>query len=84
MAEPENIIVPLLREMRAEITDLRQEMNVRFSSVENRLTKIDEAQVSYRQALSGDSLLSQLVTGDFEERIVALEEYKKRDPETIK
>jgi hypothetical protein len=84
MAEPENIVIPLLREMRAEITDLRQEMNARFSSVENRLTKIDEAQVSYRQTLSDDSLLSRLVTGDFEERILALEEYKKRDPETIK
>ena len=84
MAEPENMIIPLLREIRAEITDLRQEMNSRFSSVDNRLAKIDEAQVSYRQALSGDSLLSKLVTGDFEERILALEEYKKRDPETIK
>ncbi len=84
MAEPENMIVPLLREMRAEITDLRNHMDARFGDVENRLKKIDEAQVSYRQALSGDSLLSKLVTGDFEERILALEEYKKRDPETIK
>ncbi len=39
--------------------------------------------MSYRQALTADSLLSKLVTGEFEERIEALEK-KVKDLETLK
>ena len=84
MAEPENMIIPLLRELRAENAARHEQTLEKFQSIEKRLDKIEQAQVSFRQALMGDSLMSKLVTGDFEERIIALEEYKKRDPETIK
>jgi hypothetical protein len=84
MAEPENMIIPLLREMRAETSAGLAALDARFAAVEERLDKIEQAQVSFRQALMGDSLMSKLVTGDFEERILALEEHKKSDPETIK
>jgi hypothetical protein len=70
------MIVPLLREMRSEMT-------AGFDRVERRLQKLEEAQVSFRQALGADSLLSKLVTGEFEERIEALEK-KVRDLETMK
>ena len=73
MAEPVDMILPLLREIRADIAandtraDRRQELLLR------RIDKLDDQQKSFRQALSADSLLSKLVTGEFEERIEALE-----------
>lgn len=76
MADPENMIIPLLQEMRADITDLRKEMNARFDVIEN-------TQKSFKHALTADSLMGRLLTGEFEERIVALER-KMRDLETTK
>jgi polyhydroxyalkanoate synthesis regulator phasin len=76
MAEPEDMIVVLLREMRRE--------NIEgFSSVNRRLEKLEEASKSFRHALSADSLLSKMLTGEFEERIEALEK-KVRELESQK
>jgi len=44
MAEPQDMIVPLLREMREEIKRVREEMHLGFSNVGKRLEKIDSAQ----------------------------------------
>ena len=66
MAEPEDMIVPLLREMRAEISS-------RFDRVDARLDAVEKAQNTFRQAMMGDTLFSKLVTGEFEERIEVLE-----------
>ena len=68
MAEPADLILPLLREMRAESA-------THFAAVENRLN------VAFRHALSADSLLSKIVTGEFEERLGLLER-RVREPET--
>ena len=83
MAEPADIIVPLLREMRGEMREQFGQVNSRLDVVDRRLKKLEEAQVSYRQALTADSLPSKLVTGDFEERIEALES-TLRDPQPQK
>jgi hypothetical protein len=83
VAEPADMIVPLLREMRAENKAGFDQVDVRFGIVERRLGKIEETLVSYRQALTADSLLSKLLTGEFEERIEALEK-KVKDLETLK
>jgi polyhydroxyalkanoate synthesis regulator phasin len=66
MAEPSNMVVPSIREMRAEIAS-------RLDGIDARLEALEKGQVSFRQALAGDNLMSKLVTGDFEERIEALE-----------
>ncbi len=73
MAEPEGMIIPLLREMRVENQALHGATASRLDVVERRLKKLEEAQISYRQALAGNSLFSKLVTGEFEEQIEALE-----------
>lgn len=73
MAIPEDMIVPMLREMRAESAQRHSETIGRFDSVERRLAKLEATQTSFKQALTADSLLSKLVTGEFEERIEALE-----------
>jgi hypothetical protein len=66
MAEPADMIVPMLREMRSE-------MKAGFDRMDARLEALEKAQNSFRQALTADSLLSKLVTGEFEERIEAVE-----------
>ena len=66
MAEPIDMIMPMLRDMRAENL-------AGFKRIEQRLKKLEEAQISFKQALAADSLLSKLVTGEFEGRIEALE-----------
>ena len=76
MAESVDMIVPLLREM-------RQETSPGFSAVEQRLEKLEATLNSFRQALTADSLLSKLVTGEFEERITVLER-KVRELESQK
>ena len=73
MAEPADMIVPLLREMRAENKALHGATGARLDIIDRRLKSLEAAQISFKQALTGDSLLSKLVTGEFEERIEALE-----------
>ena len=51
MKEPKDMILPMLKEMRAEIAALRTRMDERFD--EN-----DKAHKSFRQALSADTLMS--------------------------
>lgn len=74
MAEPADIIVPLLREMRAETSE-------NFAKVNKRLDKMDEALVTFRHALSGDTLLGRVLTGEIEERLETIER-RLRDLET--
>jgi len=50
MAEPADLILPLLREMRAESA-------TNFATLENRLSKMDETLVTFRHALGADGLL---------------------------
>jgi hypothetical protein len=73
MAEPIDMIMPMLRDMRGENEARHGEVLARFDRVEQRLKKLEDAQVSFKQALAADSLLSKLVTGEFEGRIEALE-----------
>ena len=67
------MIVPLLREMRAENLAQHEQTQALIAALDKRLGGVEDAQKSYRQALTADTLLSKLVTGEFEERIEALE-----------
>lgn len=71
MAESADMILPMLKETRAEIADFRE-------AVTERLDNIEKAQRSFKQALSADSLMTRLLTGEFEERIENLEKYSAR------
>lgn len=66
MAEPKDIIVPTVKE-------LGEEMRGRFDKVDARLESIEAAQKTFRNALTADTMMSKFITGDFEERIEALE-----------
>jgi hypothetical protein len=62
MKEPKDIVLPMLKEMRAEIASLRARMDERFD--EN-----DKAHKSFRNALSADTLMGRILG----ERIEKLE-----------
>ncbi|HEY0327882.1 MAG TPA: hypothetical protein VGC77_02190 [Rhodopseudomonas sp.] len=73
MAEPVDMILPLLREMRAEMSAGFASIDAKFGVIEKRLERMDDTLVTFRHALSADSLLSKIVTGEFEERLGFLE-----------
>jgi polyhydroxyalkanoate synthesis regulator phasin len=73
MAEPADMILPLLPEMRAENAELHEQTRELIKALDKRLGVVEGAQGSFRQALTADTLLSKLVTGEFEGRIEALE-----------
>jgi hypothetical protein len=57
MAAATDMIMPMLRDMRAENEAQHGEVLERFDRVEQRLQKLEDAQVSFKQALTADSLL---------------------------
>jgi hypothetical protein len=67
------MIVPMLQEMREEMRAGFAKVEWRFGVVEKRLDDLLKAQVSFRQALTADTLMTRLLTGEFEERIAVLE-----------
>lgn len=77
MSEPADMILPLLRDIRADIATSDKKADRRHELLLARLDKLEDQQRSYKQALSADSLLSKLVTGEFEERNEALERRMK-------
>lgn len=74
MAEPEDMIMPMLREMRGEIRDGFARVEARFEDVDMRLERMEGQLRTFRQALTADTMMSKFITGDFEERIATLEE----------
>ena len=71
--EPEDMIMPMLREMRGEIRERFSKIDGQLEDVIGRLDKLESGQKTIRQALTADTMMSKFVTGDFEERIFELE-----------
>ncbi len=70
MAEPDDMIIPMLREMRAEMAH-------EFGQVKKRLEALESGQRNIRSALAGETVLARVVVGEFEERLEALEKEVK-------
>jgi polyhydroxyalkanoate synthesis regulator phasin len=83
MADPVDMIMPMLREMRAEMRDEFDAVKGLIGVLDKRMSAIEANQKSYRAALSADTLMTKLITGEFEERIEALE-VKVRELESHK
>ena len=73
MTDTPDMIVPSLREMRLENLAQHEQTRAMIAALDKRFGGVEDAQKSYRQTLTADTLLSKLVTGEFEERIEALE-----------
>jgi hypothetical protein len=71
--EPDDMVMPMLREMRADINRRFDKVDDRFEEVNNRLDKLEAGQKSIRHALTADTMMSKYMIGDFEERISDLE-----------
>ena len=78
MAEPTDLIVPMLREIRSKIEETQSGNAKAFGAVNQRLDRIEGRQKSFGQALAGDSVMSKMLVGDYEERIEALEAKVKK------
>ncbi|ADH89616.1 conserved hypothetical protein [Ancylobacter novellus DSM 506] len=66
MSEPDNFILKLLQEIRAE-------MKNGFDATGKRLDSIDAKIESLKQAMHGESVLGRYATAEFEDRIEAIE-----------
>jgi hypothetical protein len=65
MAEPTDLIVPILREICARIDDVQASTDREFAEVKRRIDKLDGRQKSFSQALAGDAVLSKMLVGDY-------------------
>jgi tetrahydromethanopterin S-methyltransferase subunit G len=83
MASSSDMIIPLLRERRQEMTSRFDKVETRLDKMDVRLDKMDQTLVTFRHALSADSLLSKIVIGEYEERFDAIEK-RLSDLETHK
>jgi tetrahydromethanopterin S-methyltransferase subunit G len=66
MAEPDNMILPLLREIRAEI-------NGRFDSQDQRFERIEKRLDAMHRAINGESVLGRYAAAEVDERLDDIE-----------
>jgi uncharacterized coiled-coil protein SlyX len=66
MAEPDNLVLTLLREIRTD-------MDAGFEDVRTRLAKQDKTIESLGQAMRGETILGQYATAGVDERLDAIE-----------
>lgn len=77
MSEPRDMIIPLLQDMREEMRSSFERVDRRFSAIESRLDGIEKTQATFKAALASDTLMTRLVTGDYEMRLAELERRTK-------
>lgn len=73
MAEPENFVVTLLREMRREMNDRFDAIDKRFENVGARFSEQDKKLESIRQALKAETILGRYAVADVDDRLEAIE-----------
>ncbi|MBB2960354.1 hypothetical protein [Methylobacterium sp. R2-1] len=73
MADPQDMMLPLLREMRAEIKDLGRSNERQFTSVNERLERIEGRLANMREAINGESVLGRYAAAEVEERLEIIE-----------
>jgi hypothetical protein len=78
MAEPTDMIMPMLREMREEtqrgFQELRHRMDSRFDGLDARLSAVEKVIKAQREALEAESILGRYAVREVEERLSRLEQ----------
>jgi hypothetical protein len=73
MPESDNLVLVLLREMRAEMNarfgEMRTEMNERFDGVDARFDRMEKRLEAVRQAAFGESLMARYTVAEVEDRL---------------
>jgi hypothetical protein len=73
MAEPENMVLVLLREMRADMTREFKDVKTQIREVDARLVAPDLKVDNVKQAAFGESLVGRYMAAEVEERLAAIE-----------
>lgn len=73
MAEPENMVLVLLREMRADMTKEFKDVKTQIREVDARVAALDLKIDNVKQAAFGESLIGRYMAAEVEERLVAIE-----------
>jgi hypothetical protein len=72
MAEPDNLILSILREMRAEMSAFRGDVDRRFDVVDRRFDAVDERLDSVETKTDGIAVLLASVVGHFSHEVQEL------------
>lgn len=73
MADPQAMILPLLREIRSEITDLGRGTERQFEGVNARLERMEGRLANMREAINGESVPGRYAAAEVEERLEVIE-----------
>ncbi|KAA5599867.1 hypothetical protein [Blastochloris sulfoviridis] len=73
MAEPDNLVLSLLREMRGDMSSMRAEMAAGFKSVESGIADLEKRIDSVKQAAFGESVLGRYAAAEVEDRLAEIE-----------
>ena len=78
MAEPESMILPLLREIRAEmqsrLESIERRVETGFAAVDTRFDALENKIESVKQATFGESVLGRYAAAEVEERFEKVEQ----------
>jgi hypothetical protein len=74
MAEPESMIVPMLRDIRADMNNRFDEIGRQFGKVGERFDRLEKRLESVRQAGVGESVLGRYAAAEVEDRLGQIEE----------
>ena len=77
MAEPKDIVIPMLKELRDEMRQGFAAVDKRFEEMEERFDKrfdrIEKRQDAQKDAFTGESILGRYAIKEVDERLAALE-----------
>jgi polyhydroxyalkanoate synthesis regulator phasin len=73
MSEPDNFILTLLREIRAEIANTKTEVAENRRETRAGFETVNKKIESLKQAMHGESVLGRYASAEFEDRIEAIE-----------
>jgi hypothetical protein len=73
MAEPQDMIVPLLREMRAEMRTSFERIDRKLDEHDARFDKLERRFDNLREAVNGESVLGRYAAAEVEKPLAALE-----------
>lgn len=73
MAEPQDMILPLLREIRADLKAGFDRVDRKLEQHDARFDKLERRFDNLREAVNGESVLGRYAGAQFEERLEAIE-----------
>jgi hypothetical protein len=73
MAEPDNMVLILLREIRTEMNERFSRMDGRFDGMDARFETLESKIDSVKQAAFGESVLGRYAVAEVEERLERME-----------